>query len=77
MHKLKQFDQASHQSQVKDSYQIVVYDRLRSLMITIGTLLTRDIQREKLEEVYQWFVKEEQLVEQRRNQGDIRYKVTK
>lgn len=60
-----------------DSYEDMVHDRLRALMTTLGNMLTRDVQIEKMNQVYDWFKSEEILILQRKDQGAIRYKVSK
>lgn len=74
---MKEYNKSVLKGEVTDSYEDMVHDRLRALMSTLGNMLTRDVQIEKMNQIYEWFKTEEELLLQRKDQGAIRYKVTK
>ena len=74
---MKEYNKNVLKGEVTDSYEDMVHDRLRALMSTLGNMLTRDVQIEKMNQIYEWFKTEEELLLQRKDQGTIRYKVTK
>ena len=57
VYKIKQYNQAVIKGLVTDSYHAMVQDRLNSLLVTLANLLTRDLQIEKLNQIYEWFMK--------------------
>lgn len=74
---MKDYNDCVTREEVMDSYETMVYGQLSSLLANLVSLLTRDLQIDRLNSVHTWFSKEEKLLMQRVNQGNIRYKVTK
>ena len=53
----------------------MVFAKLFTLISNLGNIETREDQIARLNEVHEWFTKQEKLVTQRKDQGDIRYKI--
>lgn len=45
---MKEYNKSVLKGEVTDSYEDMVHDRLRALMSTLGNMLTRDVQIEKM-----------------------------
>lgn len=53
------------------------YQKLHSMVSDLAQIDTRQDQVQALNEVFEWYKEQSRLVEQRRNQGEIRYEMTK
>ena len=54
---------------------MMVYAKLFSLISTIGNMDTREDQISRLDELYNWLIKQDNMITQRKDQGGVRYKI--
>jgi|LakMenEpi03Aug12_release.lakeMendotaPanAssembly.Ray.scaffolds.fasta_scaffold1768185_1 hypothetical protein len=53
------------------------YERLHSVVCDLAYIETKADQIVRLEETFKWAKEQEHLIEQRRDQGEVRYEITK
>ena len=75
VHRIKEYNKQVLNAGVQDSYQMMVYAKLFSLISTIGNMDTREDQISRLDELYNWLIKQDNMITQRKDQGGVRYKI--
>ena len=74
---LKDYNQKVEKGQISDPYEMLSYQKAHSMLSDLAQIETREDQIIALENVCGWFKEQQRLVQQRFDQGYIRYKMSK
>ena len=74
---LKDYNHRVEKGHVSDSYEMLSYHKIHSMLSDVAQIETRDDQIASLEAMSAWFKDQQKLVQQRYDQGEIRYKMSK
>lgn len=77
VYKLNEYNRHIAENQITDQYEAMYYERLHSALRDLSFMDTKADQITRLEETFKWAKEQETLVMQRRDQGEVRYEVTK
>lgn len=75
-YQLKQYNKRVKDGLVSDPYEIMVFEKMHSIMSDIPFIQERHDQVARLNESHCWFQGQEKLISQRKEQGYVRYQVT-
>lgn len=73
MYKITDYNKRLQLSQITDHYESLYYNKLNSVLMSLSFLGSKDDQLVTLDEIYGWVKKQEDLIEQRKDQGNVRY----
>lgn len=74
---LAEYNKRIKDRKVRDTYEMLSYQRLHSMLSDLAQIDTREDQLTALDELHTWFKEQTRLVQQRVDQGYIRYKMSK
>jgi hypothetical protein len=62
---------------IRDPYEQLVYQSLQSMLADLPQIDTREDQQKALHDVHEWYKIQNRLIDQRKDQGNIRYEMSK
>ena len=74
---LGEYNKRIKEEKVRDTYEMLSYQRPHSMLSDLAQIDTKEDQLTALNELHTWFKEQTRLVQQRADQGYIRYKMTK
>ena len=74
---LGEYNRRVDRGEVADPYEILSYQKLHSMLSDIAQLDSRENQVVALEDLNTWFKEQSRLMQQRTEQGDVRYEMSK
>jgi hypothetical protein len=75
--KLNEYNEKVTNNHPLDPYEAMYYARLHSVAGDLGLMDSKADQLACLDTIFKWAVEQETLITQRKDQGNIRYEVTK
>jgi len=70
---LNEYNKRIQKGEVKDPYEMLSYQKIHSMLSDIALMETRDDQIIALDDICEWFKDQTRLLQQRQDQGEIRY----
>jgi len=70
---LNEYNKRVQKGEVKDPYEMLSYQKMHSMLSDIALMETRDDQIIALDDICEWFKDQTRLLQQRQDQGEIRY----
>jgi len=70
---LNEYNKRVQKGQVKDPYEMLSYQKMHSMLSDVALMQTRDDQIVALDDIGTWFKDQSRLLQQRQDQGEIRY----
>lgn len=77
VYKLNDYNKRIIANTVTDPYESMSFERLHSVVCDLASIFTKDDQITRLEESFHWWKDQERMIEQRMDQGYVRYEVNK
>jgi hypothetical protein len=74
---LKDYNSRVERGAVSDPYEMLSYQKMHSMLSDLAQVGTRDDQLTALEAICTWFKEQQRILQQRCDQGEIRYQMTK
>jgi hypothetical protein len=74
---LGDYNKRVEKQQVQDTYEMLSYQKLHSMLSDLAQIDSREDQVATLEELAGWFKEQQRLIQQRQDQGEIRYEMSK
>lgn len=74
---LGDYNKRVEKQQVQDPYEMLSYQKLHSMLSDLAQIDSREDQVATLEELTGWFKEQQRLIQQRHDQGEIRYEMSK
>lgn len=70
---MNEYNKRIQKGEVKDPYEMLSYQKIHSMLSDIALMETRDDQIIALDDICEWFKDQTRLLQQRQDQGEIRY----
>ena len=70
---MNEYNKRVQKGQVKDPYEMLSYQKMHSMLSDVALMQTRDDQIVALDDIGTWFKDQSRLLQQRQDQGEIRY----
>lgn len=70
---MNEYNKRVQKGQVKDPYEMLSYQKMHSMLSDVALMQTRDDQIVALDDIGIWFKDQSRLLQQRQDQGEIRY----
>lgn len=77
VYKLNDYNKRISNHLVCDQYEVMVHEKLHTIVCDLAYIFTKEDQIARLEETVLWYKDQEKLVSQRKDQGEVRYEMTK
>lgn len=73
IYKLNEYNKRVQNNENIDPYEAMFYERLHSVICDIGFIDSKADQIERLDEALNWLKEQQHLIDQRKDQGYVRY----
>ena len=70
---MNEYNKRVQKGQVKDPYEMLSYQKMHSMLSDVALMQTIDDQIVALDDIGTWFKDQSRLLQQRQDQGEIRY----
>lgn len=74
---LADYNKRIERGEVKDTYEMLSFQKLHSMLSDLAQIDSRQDQLTALEDLFAWYKEQQRLIEQRHDQGYIRYEMSK